>query len=99
MTSEAEERAQREVEEGTEEEDAMEPQEVQTESEQSEAKEDTLEGEEPESAEASRPPDDDTEEAKQEMESACGSPEIPPLQNGTPLYVCSPVHALTRQER
>lgn len=85
MTSEAEERAKKEAEERAQQEDVMDPQEVQTELEQPEPKEDTLEGEAPESAEASRPPDGNTGETKQGTQTGSASHKTPPLQNGTSL--------------
>ncbi|KAM6990108.1 dual specificity calcium/calmodulin-dependent 3',5'-cyclic nucleotide phosphodiesterase 1A isoform 4-T4 [Tautogolabrus adspersus] len=77
---EAEERAKKEAEEQAEQEEAMEPQEVHTESEQPEPKEDKLEEEEPKPAEASRPPDGNTGETEQGVQS--GSATHTPLQNG-----------------
>lgn len=79
--SEAEERAKREAEEQAQQEEAMEPQEVQTEAELSKPKGDTLAGEGSESAEGGRAPDGTAGETKQESQD--GSDESPPLQNGT----------------
>lgn len=77
--SEAEERAKREAEEQAQQDEAMEPQEVQTEAEQSKPKGDMLAGEGSESAEGGRASDGAAGETKQEsLEN-----ESPPLQNGT----------------
>ncbi len=85
MTSEAEERAKKEAEEQAQQEEAMEPQEVDTDSEQPEPEEDKLEGEAPESVEASRPPDGNTGETEQGAQPGSATLKNPPLQNGTSI--------------
>lgn len=91
MTPEAEERAKKEAEEEGQQEEAMDPQEVQTESEKPEPKEDKSETEVPESEEAIRPPDGNTGEMKQGSQAGSASHKNPPLQNGTSIYL---LHAL-----
>ncbi|KAK5919741.1 hypothetical protein CgunFtcFv8_023610 [Champsocephalus gunnari] len=79
---EAEERAKRDLEEQAQQEEAMDPREVQTEPEQPEPTEDQPEGEEPGSAEVSQTPDGNTEEPEQEAQPESPSLKNPPLQNG-----------------
>lgn len=100
MTPEAEERAKKEAEEQGQQEEAMDPQEVQTESEEPEPKEDKSETEVPDSEDAIRPPDGNTGEMKKGSQAGSASHKNPPLQNGTSIYLRNPMtlHALIRHK-
>lgn len=83
VTSEAEERAKREAEEQTQQqEEAMDPQEAPSESEQSEPKQAKVEEEESESEAKISPPDANTGEMEEGTQPAESSHQNPPLQNG-----------------
>lgn len=83
VTSEAEERAKREAEEQTQQEEAMDPQEAPSELEQSEPKQAKVEEEAPESDAKISPPDANMGEMEQGVQPAETSHKNPPLQNGT----------------
>lgn len=83
MTPEAEERAKKEAEERVQQEEAMEPQEVQTESECPEQNENKFDSKVPESAEVSRSPDGNTGEPKQDPPPGSTTHQSPLVQNGT----------------
>lgn len=83
VTSEAEERAKREAEEQTQQDEAMDPQEAPSELEQSEPKQAKVEEEEPESEAKISPPDANTGEMEQGAQPAETSHRNPLLQNGT----------------
>lgn len=82
MTTEAEERAKREAEEQTQQEEAMDPHEAPSELETSEPKQDRVVEEEPEPEGSSSPPDANAGEMEQGAEPAESSHKNPPLQNG-----------------
>ncbi|KAM3866251.1 dual specificity calcium/calmodulin-dependent 3',5'-cyclic nucleotide phosphodiesterase 1A-like [Diretmus argenteus] len=80
---EAEERAKKEAEErAAQQEEAMEPQEVQPELEQPEPKQDEAEGEEPQSGEVNGPPDGTTGGTEQGAQPGSATYKSQPLQNG-----------------
>lgn len=82
VTSEAEERAKREAEEQTQQDEAMDPQEAPGKLEQSDPKQDKAGEEEPESDASGSPPDANTGEMEQGEQPAETSHKSPPLQNG-----------------
>lgn len=82
VTSEAEERAKREAEEETQQDEAMDPQEAPGKLEQSDPNQDKVGEEEPESDTSGSPPDANTGEMEQGEQPAETSHKNPPLQNG-----------------
>lgn len=87
VTSEAEERAKREAEEQTQQDEAMDPQEAPNKLEHSEPKQDKVEEEEPKSEASSSPQEANTGEMEQGVQPAETSHKNPPLQNGTSVCV------------
>lgn len=87
VTSEAEERAKREAEEQTQQDEAMDPQEAPNKLEHSEPKQDKVEEEEPKSEASSSPQEANTGKMEQGAQPAESSHKNPPLQNGTSVCV------------
>uniref|UniRef100_A0A674NQS6 Phosphodiesterase n=1 Tax=Takifugu rubripes TaxID=31033 RepID=A0A674NQS6_TAKRU len=84
---EAEERAKREAEEQTQQDEAMDPQEAPNKLEHSEPKQDKVEEEEPKSEASSSPQEANTGKMEQGAQPAESSHKNPPLQNGTSVCV------------